>query len=86
MTAGFRVYQAQLIERLHLEDLAAHGYSFQVEMTRKCEQIKASVTEVPITFVEREHGVSKMSKDIVLEAMWLVTKLGLTQLFSKNNR
>jgi dolichol-phosphate mannosyltransferase len=55
-------------------------------MTRKCEQIKASVTEVPITFVEREHGVSKMSKDIVLEAMWLVTKLGLTQLFSKNNR
>jgi glycosyltransferase involved in cell wall biosynthesis len=86
MTAGFRVYQAQLIERLHLEDLAAHGYSFQVEMTRKCEQIKASVTEVPITFVEREHGVSKMSKAIVLEAMWLVTKLGLTQLFSKNNR
>lgn len=85
MTAGFRVYQAQLIERLHLEDLAAHGYSFQVEMTRKCEQIRASITEVPITFVEREHGVSKMSNAIVFEAMWLVTKLGLQRLFKTSN-
>jgi glycosyltransferase involved in cell wall biosynthesis len=83
MTAGFRVYQAQLIERLHLEDLAAHGYSFQVEMTRKCEQIGASITEVPITFVEREHGVSKMSNAIVLEAMLLVTLLGLKRLFTR---
>lgn len=82
MTAGFRVYQAQVIERLHLEDLAAHGYSFQVEMTRKCEQIGASIVEVPITFVEREHGVSKMSNAIVLEAMWLVTLLGLKRMFS----
>ena len=81
LTAGFRVYQAQLIERLHLEDLAAHGYSFQVEMTRKCEQIGASITEVPITFVEREHGVSKMSNAIVLEAMWLVTLLGIKRVF-----
>lgn len=81
LTAGFRVYQAQLIERLHLEDLAAHGYSFQVEMTRKCEQIGASIVEVPITFVEREHGVSKMSNAIVLEAMWLVTKLGFKRIF-----
>jgi glycosyltransferase involved in cell wall biosynthesis len=84
MTAGFRVYQAQLIERLHLEDLAAHGYSFQVEMTRKCEQIGAKIIEVPITFVEREHGVSKMSNAIVLEAMWLVTKLGLSRFFGKH--
>ena len=80
MTAGFRAYQAQLIERLHLEDLAAHGYSFQVEMTRKCEQIGANIAEVPITFVEREHGVSKMSNAIVFEAMWLVTALGVKRV------
>ena len=80
LTAGFRVYQSQLIQRLQLEDLAAHGYSFQVEMTRKCEQIGASITEVPITFVEREHGVSKMSNAIVLEAMWLVTLLGIKRV------
>ena len=85
MTAGFRVYQAQLLQRLHLKDLAAHGYSFQVEMTRKCEQIHASITEVPITFVEREHGVSKMSNAIVLEAMWLVTLLGLKRILGIKN-
>ena len=85
LTAGFRVYQAQLLERLHLEDLAAHGYSFQVEMTRKCEQIGASIAEVPITFVEREHGVSKMSNAIVLEAMWLVTLLGLKRILGIKN-
>ncbi len=80
MTAGFRVYQAQLIERLHLEDLAAHGYSFQIEMTRKCERIGASIKEVPISFAEREHGVSKMSNAIVFEAMWLVTRLGIRRM------
>jgi hypothetical protein len=85
MTAGFRVYQAQLLERLHLEDLAAHGYSFQVEMTRKCEQIGASIAEVPITFVEREHGVSKMSNAIVLEAMGLVTWLGIKRVLGIKN-
>jgi dolichol-phosphate mannosyltransferase len=50
-------------------------------MTRKCEQIHASISEVPITFVEREHGVSKMSNAIVFEAMWLVTILGLKRIF-----
>lgn len=85
LTAGFRVYQAQLLERLHLEDLAAHGYSFQVEMTRKCEQIGASIAEVPITFVEREHGVSKMSNAIVLEAMGLVTWLGIKRVLGIKN-
>lgn len=85
MTAGFRVYQAQLLERLHLEDLAAHGYSFQVEMTRKCEQIGATIAEVPITFVEREHGVSKMSNAIVLEAMGLVTWLGIKRVLGIKN-
>ena len=74
--------QAQLLQRLHLEDLAAHGYSFQVEMTRKSEQAGATITEVPITFVEREHGVSKMSQSIVIEAMLLVTKLGLQRILT----
>jgi glycosyltransferase involved in cell wall biosynthesis len=85
LTAGFRVYQAQLLGRLHLEDLAAHGYSFQVEMTRKCEQLGSSVVEVPITFVEREHGISKMSNAIVLEAMALVTWLGIKRVLGIKN-
>jgi glycosyltransferase involved in cell wall biosynthesis len=83
LTAGFRVYQASLLRRLNLDDLSARGYSFQVEMTRKSEKALAIITEVPITFVEREFGVSKMSKAIVLEAMLLVTKLGLERIFRR---
>ena len=83
MTAGFRVYSAALLRRLNLTDLSARGYSFQVEMTRKSQQAKATITEVPITFIERELGVSKMSQSIVIEAMLLVTKLGLKRIFSK---
>lgn len=82
MTAGFRVYKASLLRRLDLEHLSARGYSFQVEMTRKSEQAQASIKEVPITFIEREHGVSKMSQSIVIEAMLLVTKLGLKRIFT----
>ena len=82
MTAGFRVYAASLLQRLDLEHLSARGYSFQVEMTRKSEQAKARIVEVPITFIEREHGVSKMSRSIVIEAMLLVTKLGFQRIFT----
>jgi dolichol-phosphate mannosyltransferase len=82
MTAGFRVYKASLLERLDLEHLSARGYSFQVEMTRKSEQAHATIIEVPITFIEREHGVSKMSRSIVIEAMLLVTKLGIKRIFT----
>jgi dolichol-phosphate mannosyltransferase len=86
MTAGFRVYKASLLQRLDLENLSARGYSFQVEMTRKSEQAKARIVEVPITFIEREHGVSKMSRSIVIEAMLLVTKLGLKRVFTSAGR
>jgi dolichol-phosphate mannosyltransferase len=83
MTAGFRVYKTSLLNRLNLNDLSARGYSFQVEMTRKSEEANAKVVEVPITFIEREHGVSKMSQSIVIEAMLLVTKLGLKRIFGR---
>jgi dolichol-phosphate mannosyltransferase len=82
MTAGFRVYSAGLLQRLDLEHLSARGYSFQVEMTRKSEQAEAKIIEVPITFIEREHGVSKMSRSIVVEAMLLVTQLGIKRIFA----
>ena len=83
MTAGFRVYKASLLNRLNLADLNARGYSFQVEMTLKAQNVGAQITEVPITFIERAHGVSKMSQSIVIEAMLLVTKLGLKRIFSR---
>ncbi len=79
-TAGFRVYRSELLKKLDLATVASHGYSFQVEMTLRAHQAKATIREVPITFVERVHGVSKMTSAIVLEAMLLVTKLGLLRL------
>lgn len=80
MTAGFRVYKASLLERLDLTSVSAFGYSFQVEMAWRAILGKASVVEVPITFIERELGSSKMTGSIVTEALWLVTKWGLTRI------
>lgn len=85
LTAGFRVYKSSLLRQLDLSNLSARGYSFQVEMTRKSEQAMAIITEVPITFIEREFGVSKMSRAIVIEAMFLVTKLGLKRVFRRQD-
>ena len=84
MTAGFRVYKRELLEQLELKEISSHGYSFQVEMAWRSLQKKASVKEVAITFIEREHGVSKMNSAIVLEALWLVTKWGVARLFGRS--
>lgn len=84
MTAGFRVYKVELLKRLPLDRISSQGYSFQVEMTLRSIQSRAKVKEVAITFVEREHGVSKMNTAIVLEALWLVTRWGVARLFGKN--
>lgn len=81
MTAGFRVYSASLLRELNLTAISAYGYSFQVEMAWRTIQQKARVIEVPITFVEREQGESKMTTKIVFEALWLVTKWGLARFF-----
>ena len=84
MTAGFRVYKVDLLKRLPLERIASQGYSFQVEMTFRSIAMGASAKEVAITFVEREHGVSKMNTAIVLEALRLVTRWGVARLLGKN--
>lgn len=77
LTAGFRVYGKDLLMKLPLESVAAHGYGFQVEMTKNVLAIGSEVVEVPIEFVERENGVSKMTLAIVLEAFVLATKWGI---------
>jgi dolichol-phosphate mannosyltransferase len=84
ITAGFRVYRVSLLEKLDLTGIAAHGYSFQIEMAWRCLQAGAKVVEVPITFVERVHGHSKMSLKIVLEAMYLVTRWGIVRFIRGN--
>ena len=76
-TAGFRIYSASMLKRLNMESIKSEGYSFQIEMTRAVHKLGGKIIEVPITFSERENGVSKMSKKIVGEAMILVTLWGL---------
>lgn len=83
MTAGFRVYQTELLKSLPLDRIASQGYAFQVEMAYRSIRAKASVVEVPITFIEREHGVSKMNATIVFEALRLVTGWGVARMFGR---
>ena len=77
MTCGFRCYRRAVLETLDLDAIASQGYVFQIESTYRTLRAGFRVVEVPITFVDREHGGSKMSRSIVLEAIWKVPMLRL---------
>lgn len=77
MTSGFRVYRADLLRLMDLEAVRADGYGFQIEMTYRAATAGARIVEVPIRFVDREAGQSKMSSHIVIEALALVTRWGM---------
>jgi dolichol-phosphate mannosyltransferase len=85
-TAGFRIYSSSILKKLNLDAIKSEGYSFQIEMTRAVHKLGGKIIEVPITFRERENGVSKMSKSIVREAMLLVTIWGLRRLLLISKR
>ena len=80
-TAGFRCYAASLLERLDLDAVRAEGYGFQIEMTYESRKVGATILEVPIRFVDRVEGESKMSTFIVVEALGLVTLWGIERLW-----
>jgi len=79
LTGGFRVYPRRTLERLDLNQITSNGYCYQIEMAYAISHLQGEIIEVPITFVERREGVSKMSNRIVLEAMVQVTRWGLTR-------
>jgi len=78
-TGGYRVYRASALHQMDLHSVESQGYGFQVDMTWRAVRSGLDVVEVPIEFVEREHGVSKMSGAIVREALWRVTLWGLVR-------
>ena len=89
-TGGYRAFKASALRSLDLHEVASQGYCFQVDLAWRAKQRGFVVTEVPITFVEREVGTSKMSRKIVTEALWRVTVWGvdrrakaLTRVFRK---
>jgi dolichol-phosphate mannosyltransferase len=77
VTGGFRAFRRETLEGLGLGEVASQGYCFQVDLARRAVKSGFHVVEVPITFVERELGDSKMSRDILVEALWRVTTWGV---------
>ncbi len=76
-TGGFRAFRRQVLEEIGLGDVTSQGYCFQVDLARRTLAGGFHVVEVPITFVEREYGESKMNGDIVREALINVTRWGI---------
>lgn len=79
-TAGFRAFRRETLEAIDLDAVESQGYCFQIDMTRQTRLAGLDVAEVPVTFVERVHGQSKMSFDIVKEALTRVTVWGLQRM------
>lgn len=82
-TAGFRVLSRRALEGASLETVASHGYCFQIDMTRRVQDAGLRIAEVPVTFVERSHGTSKMTTGIIVEALWRVTLWGFARQFGR---
>lgn len=76
-TAGFRVFRAGTLRAIELHEVESAGYCFQVDMTWRVHRAGMRIVEVPIVFVEREEGVSKMTGGIVREALWRTTAWGV---------
>jgi len=80
MTAGFKCYRREVLERIDLDSVNSKGYAFQVETTYRALRAGFKVVEVPIRFVDRTEGRSKMSRAIVAEAAWKVPALRFAAL------
>jgi apolipoprotein N-acyltransferase len=80
-TSGYRVYRRRLLEELVRRPFASDGYGFQIELVLRSWRLGFDVGEAPITFREREHGRSKISRRIVAEALWLVARWGFSLRF-----
>jgi dolichol-phosphate mannosyltransferase len=82
-TSGFRIYSTELLKKMEISTIRSEGYCFQIEMTRRAIARRGSIAEVPITFIERTHGKSKMSFAIALEAVLRITAWGALRLIGR---
>ncbi len=80
LTGGFKCFRARVLETVDLDAIGSRGYAFQIETTYRVLRAGFKVVEVPISFTDREHGHSKMSRTIVLEAVWKVPLLRIRAL------
>jgi dolichol-phosphate mannosyltransferase len=84
LTGGFKCFRREVLEAVELSRIRSQGYAFQVELTYRALQLGFRVKEIPIVFTDRRVGQSKMSRRIVLEAMWMIPALR-RQPVSKGN-
>lgn len=84
-TGGFKCFRREVLEAIDLDDVKSTGYSFQIEMSMRSWKKGFRIKEIPIIFVDRIAGSSKMSRKIVREAIWMVWLLRLRSMFGKFN-
>ena len=84
-TGGFKCFRKEVLSAINLDNIHSNGYSFQIEMNYKAYKLGFKILEIPITFVDRVEGTSKMSKKIVFEAILMVWKLRFKSIFGKLN-
>jgi dolichol-phosphate mannosyltransferase len=82
-TSGFKCFRREVLEHIDLDNISSDGYSFQIEMTYKAWKRKYKILELPIIFVDRVKGDSKMTRKVMREAVWMVWKLRLLSLVGK---
>jgi dolichol-phosphate mannosyltransferase len=82
-TGGYKCFRRRALAAVNLDKVRSDGYSFQIEMSYKVWKRGLKIREIPIMFVDRRAGVSKMNRRIVWEALWMVWQLRLTSLFGR---
>jgi dolichol-phosphate mannosyltransferase len=82
-TSGYRCYAAEALAALRFEDLRSDGYAFLIEVLAQLSGAGARIVEVPIVYIDREHGASKISKRIIVEALIETTGIGIRRLFRR---
>ena len=82
-TSGFKCFKREVLELIDLDRVRSDGYAFQIEMNFRCWRKGFRICEIPIIFVDRHSGTSKMSRRIICEAIWIVCWLRLQRLFRR---
>jgi dolichol-phosphate mannosyltransferase len=85
-TGGFKAFRREVLEAIDLSKIRSDGYSFQVEMTFHCWRKGFRVKEIPIIFADRRVGISKMNRKIIFEATWMVWRLFLIRVFTREKK
>jgi dolichol-phosphate mannosyltransferase len=83
-TGGYRAYRADTLSAIGLDTVDSQGYCFQIDLTMRAIKAGRTVTEVPITFTERARGASKMSRGIIIEALWRVARWGVSSRLGRD--